>query len=904
MPDLKALLYNEKPDLLAITETWLTDSVLDAEILIPGYNIFRKDRQDKRGGGVLFLIQNALEVEYLDNFSSKEVESIWCLLKLNHFSIHLGLFYRPPNYNNEQNKILFDEIRRHLNFKNLIILGDFNFPCIDWKALTSSYHSEEFLELCLDGFLTQMVHDSTRNDNILDLVLTSDELLVTDVYISTPFSGSDHNSIFFTIPGAHVKPDCKQAIPDFNKGNYIKMREAVSNVDWIELLNDKDTDTSWSIFKNLLADLQERHVPIKKTKKPKPKWFNNNIKILISRKRNAWRRYKKSRQHRDYLIFKDLEKHLKIKIRLQKANLEEHLAVNINNNPKAFYAYSNSKNFSPIPALIVGNSTVNLDKEKANALNDFFHSVYSKEKDDKVPIIVRENNNSCSRLVITKDMIMDQIQNLKVNKSPGPDGIFPRLLKELSDFCLPALEIIFNKSLNENVVPVDWRQANIKPLFKKGKRTDPSNYRPISLTSICCKMMESIIKRHIVDYLEANTILYDSQHGFRQGRSCLSNLLEYLEFLTAQVDNKSDVDVIYLDFAKAFDKVPHNKLLSKINAVGITGNIYQWIAAWLKHRRQRVVINGSASKWLPVESGVPQGSVLGPVLFLIFVNDLDDVVQCKISKFADDTKLFREITSNESSQALQNDLNMVATWCANWGMKLNLEKCVHLPFGKNRSDEVMYYIDDEIITKRHSIKDLGITISTDLKPEVHISEIVSKAYKILGLIKRTLSCKKSSVILPLYIALVRPILEYGAQAWSPLLQKDINKLEIVQKRALRIMSDIRHLSYPEKLAKLNLYSLEYRRLRGDLIETFKILKGYTRVDISTFFTLFNSLEISTRGHLLKLEKHRFHCNTRKFFFSNRVVDIWNSLPHDVVSIETVNGFKTKLDKILKSRGYS
>ena len=249
LSNLKALLHIEKPDLLAVTETWLSDFVLDAELQVPGYNFFRKDRKGRRGGGVLLFIKDDLKVEHLENFSANEVESIWCLLKLNNISTRLGLFYRPPSYNAEQDKMLFDEIRSHLNFKNTIIMGDFNFPCIDWKALTSTHQSKDFLDLCLDNFLVQMVHDATRNQNILDIILTSDESLVTDVHASAPFCGSDHNAIYFSIPGTFTRKSCNQVMPNFNKANFNEMRKNLPEVNWHELLDGEDTESCWNLFK-------------------------------------------------------------------------------------------------------------------------------------------------------------------------------------------------------------------------------------------------------------------------------------------------------------------------------------------------------------------------------------------------------------------------------------------------------------------------------------------------------------------------------------------------------------------------------------------------------------------------------------------------------------------------------
>ena len=218
------------------------------------------------------------------------------------------------------------------------------------------------------------------------------------------------------------------------------------------------------------------------------------------------------------------------------------------------------------------------------------------------------------------------------------------------------LTIIFNKSISESSVVDDWKAANVTPLFKKGPESKASSYRPISLTSVVCKMLESIIKQKLVQYLESQDVIKPSQHGFRSGRSCLTNLLEYLEYVTTQIDNRKHVDCVYLDFSKAFDKVPHQRLLVKLKTMGIDGKVLEWIRDWLSHRKQRVVLNGTNSKWQPVLSGVPQGSVIGPLLFILYINDLDTGITSNISKFADDTKLFYRVPDNVTSSALQSDV--------------------------------------------------------------------------------------------------------------------------------------------------------------------------------------------------------------------------------------------------------
>jgi len=233
---------------------------------------------------------------------------------------------------------------------------------------------------------------------------------------------------------------------------------------------------------------------------------------------------------------------------------------------------------------------------------------------------------------------------------------------------------LFRNSLDEASVPDDWKCADVSPLFKKGNRSQVENYRPIRITSQICKIFESIIRDAVVKHLETNLLIHDSQHGNRKGRSCLTNLLTFLDKVTSDIDTGKDVDVIFLDFAKAFDKVPHQRLLQKLTSHGITGKLLQWISNWLSNRKQRVCINGSLSDWIQVLSGVPQGSVLGPILFLIFINDLECGITNWILKFADDTKIFGPVCDYNDYTAFQEDLNRLFSWTTDWQMAFNIEK--------------------------------------------------------------------------------------------------------------------------------------------------------------------------------------------------------------------------------------
>ena len=336
--------------------------------------------------------------------------------------------------------------------------------------------------------------------------------------------------------------------------------------------------------------------------------------------------------------------------------------------------------------------------------------------------------------------------------------------------------------------------------------------------------MERLIRNALVEHMVDNNLFTPEQHGFISGKSCTTQLLEYMEDITQAIDNGDDVDVIYLDFCKAFDRVPHTRLLRKLHGYGIRGELYNWIKDFLSNRIQRVVVNGAESDWQEVTSGILQGSVLGPVLFLIFINDLPDVLEVCVKLFADDTKLYKTIKSHHDRQPVQRSVTSAAIWAIDWDMEFNNTKCHHLHIGKHDSN-LNYTIEhqgtDCVITKVDSEKDLGVTIDKNLNFREHISSKINLANRNVGIIFRTFTYLDPEMFKNLYKSIVRPHLEYGTVIWTPMCKKDKIAIENVQRRATKLVRSCKDLS--ERLRKLGLPSLEYRRERSDLIQVYKIL---------------------------------------------------------------------------------
>ena len=538
------------------------------------------------------------------------------------------------------------------------------------------------------------------------------------------------------------------------------------------------------------------------------------------------------------------------------------------------------------------------DDEKACILQKQFTSVFTKEPPGDVPSLGKVTESLLPDIVITEKMIEEEIKLLKTSKSPGPDDVHPLMLIQLVSYLKNPLAYLFNRTLVTGEIPEDWKKGNISSIYKKGAKNRAENYRPISLTSIVCKLMEKFIKQAVQDYLIENDLLSKIQHGFISGRSTVTQLLRYLDECIEQICDGSVVDAIYLDFSKAFDTVPHRRLMSKLESYGITGKVQGWILSFLSGRSQTVKVNNDESPPAPVISGIPQGSVLGPLLFVIYINDLPDTVNSHVYLFADDTKLMRKITSNDDADALQRDLDELEAWSNKWLLRFNPEKCHVLTIGKFEDIQhtERYKLYGNELEHVFEEKDLGVHIDSELKFEEHIAYKVNKANALVGLIRRSFSYLDGELFKKLFTSFVRPHLEYAQAVWHPYLLKHKRIIENVQIRATKHVDGMKSLSYEDRLKKLNLPTLEFRRERGDMIEVYNHIHRYERNVLSSNF---RQQSRPSRKHNFQLVENRPADGVRgkqynSFYF--RTNRRWNDLPTKVVDVSNVNVFKNRLDK--------
>lgn len=872
-------------DIIALTETWLNSSIFDTEIFDDRYYIYRRDRETSsisnhknRGGGVLIAIKKEL-ISRRQSVWESPSEGLWVSVELGSKNavehLHICVVYIPPPVTRDLLHAFIDKATDVISLNNLItpnstflMLGDFNMSSFSWSTPTNNLHASPgnysncLLKSSLVDFFT--LHDlgqynavCNANGKILDLVLCNRSITVTEcrfpirqVDVLHPPLDVVFQFSLSTVQSKPQKANNRENLFNFYKADYESIIAFLDGIDWISLLGSLfDVDKMIEIFYGVLQEAIDKYVPLScKSARSYPKWFTPRLIKLIKQKLKCRKRFKIFNNPLDAIEFAQLRRDCDNLIKLCYGQYISEIEKAIGENPKYFWTHMKNmrRKSSNYPAkMFLNDREANTRQGICDLFATHFSSVYVKSSNGSLrshqPY---EPKNYIGNIYLSTGDIEKKLKRIDKSKSTGPDNIPPIFLFHCANSLALPLSIIFNTSLNTGIFPKKWKEARIVPVFKNDSPNLIENYRPISIISTMSKVFESLVYETIFKRLITVKVSC-RQHGFLSGRSTTTNLFEYVTKLINNVDNRMQVDAIYTDFSKAFDRVSFKLLIDKLRDFGLSDVLLGWCASYLEERLSTVVIDGYKSKPFIAYSGVPQGSILGPAFFNIFVNDIVTIFKhSECFLFADDLKIIKSIKDESDVELLQQDLNRLIEWCKVNCMYLCAKKCHLVRFTRKKHFvQSQYFMASDKLSVVGSIRDLGVILDNQLKFTAHIDNMITSATKLLGFVLRnSKEFRHSSTTIKLYNSLVRSKLEYCSQIWNPHYKIHCKRIENVQKRLLRHLayranSHQHDKSYEQRLKVFNVMSLESRRTVSDMMFLYKSLNN--AVDSPAIVELFN-----------------------------------------------------------------
>lgn len=888
---LESIILGYQPHIVVITETWLHEGIDDEDVFPPLYRVFRRDRST-RGGGVAVLVKHGIDTSFLTQIERHESLA----LKLSCFgrSFLVIAVYRAPNSPPQFLRELSD-FMNDFHHDRILLIGDLNLPSINWDKpfLNPDHaaHEEHIFNIMLRHDLQQVVRQPTRvhgcTSSLLDLIFVSRS--ISDYHVSIEQGISDHDLVYCSFP-VHIvckKPVAKVCyVKDFSRA---KDESVLDYLDFcLSSFRGSNADELWNKFKTLCTHCLENFVPNKiiKSRKASP-WITREV-LQLKRKVKRLKRGGASR-----FIIQSFQISLNAAVRSAKRHYFEYRLPNfIRTSPEKFWNHLCQKK-KPIDRIMHDGKPLTDKNDIATQFNRYFHSVFANASGEHYSF---ETPSTMPSITISRPGIVELLLNLKTKASPGPDKIPNAFLRRYAEKLSEFLVVIFCASLSSAVIPSEWKTARVVPVLKKGDASLISNYRPISLTSTCCKLLEHIIAKYIIGFLDDNNILSNVQHGFRKGFSTVTQLTSVVHSFASVLDKSGQADIIFMDFSKAFDLVSHSKLIDKLKQVGLPNFIVNWVSAYLSNRQQFVSIDDHYSNSLPVSSGVPQGSVLGPLLFLIYVNDIVKVVThpVQIRLFADDCVLFNVITCREDQLLLNLNLKNILDWCNQWDMKLNAQKTVFMRLTKKKNSLLYpYALPSFPLSEVTEYKYLGVTITNNLSWNKHIGNVCASGFRKLCVLKHKLKHAPADLKFLAYSSLIRPKLEYACIVWDPFTKTNIQALEMIQRKAIRfIFSKYRSTDSPTAIMRAHrIQTLQVRRKILRLKFLFLLKHNKLSMCPDPYVKPFSAPRPTRHRHSDSLTPFTARTNLFKYSFFPRTVTEWNALPLtalcDIDSIEKI-----------------
>ena len=908
----------EKYDIITISETWLKNGIDTNYLTLPGYHTpVIKNRIDNSGyGGVLTWISDKLYYNRILTYENNNLEILWTEIRSNTQKLLIGNVYRPPNSGPiwwEEFQTVYNAINEDNIYSTVIILGDFN-------AHFPSYEGTKFLEFINNNNLNYHINSPTRitetSAKILDQILSNCCNLIDHVEIEDPVSFNDHCTVGIWLKLKTEKHKCyNRRMWNFKEMDTNKFQNCLSSIDFSFCDQITDIDSSveaWTnkVYNAALSTIPNKLVQIRPNDKP---WFNGFLRRLLRKKNRLYKRAKtlnttyfwdKFRKARN-TYFNNCKR---IRREYESTKYTALIEESKRNNKKWWLLLKNCMGItnmsSEIPPLKVNDNIFTNDKDKAEVFNNYFTKICDLNLENAPDLDMnnaKHQGNILENIEITNQDVIDQLKNLDVTKAYGLDNISPRFLKLGYEYLHDSITKLFNYSLRNKIFPTVWKLAYVTPLYKKNNPSEVGNYRPVSILNTLSKVFEKIIFKYMYNFFIDENIISPFQSGFLPGFSTISQLIEIHYKLAFALENKKETRMVFLDISKAFDRVWHHGLIYKLKGCGIEGNLLEWIENYLFERKQCVKIKGVSSDLNMIKAGVPQGSVLGPLLFLIFINDLTKQIdKCNIRLFADDTCLFSSSTNrNQIAANINHDLNKVQQWATFWQVEFGAHKSKVLNISNrlNQDNLPQILLNDTQIENVQSHKHLGIILDTKLSWSNYVDYIHTKCMKRLDIMKKLKYKIDRRSLETIYKCFIRPIIEYGNFLYVGAKQIHLNKISYIEKEAERLVTGAtKRCSTILMESECGWNNLANRRTEQCLLLIYKIINNLSPMYLSDILTNLTQLQnrYSLRNNDLRLPLIRLDVLRNSFFPLS--INLWNQLPNEIKGKPTYTTFKSHVKK--------